>query len=121
MRKMLQKKISLYTLFFLVSLIFSACSPTAPQEEATDIALDGNNQAAAPAVNDTDSIVEETESIQADSENLDGQISGNFPTSGETLSKDELPTPKTSLVATNPDSVKLASGGVQFIEYFAYW
>lgn len=31
------------------------------------------------------------------------------------------PTPRTELEAINPREVSLASGGLQFVEFFAYW
>jgi hypothetical protein len=42
---------------------------------------------------------------------------------GESPSTDsESPPPvKTGLVATDPSTVKLASGGLQFVEFFAFW
>ncbi len=38
-----------------------------------------------------------------------------------TSPEEEAPPPKTQLEATPPDSVNLASGEVQLIEFFAFW
>ncbi len=36
-------------------------------------------------------------------------------------SEQVIPTPRTGLEATDPDSVNLLSGNVQFVEAFAFW
>jgi hypothetical protein len=32
-----------------------------------------------------------------------------------------MPTPRTNMEATDPGTVKLASGQVQLVEFFAFW
>ena len=44
----------------------------------------------------------------------------NEPVIEATLAE-ESPAPKTGLEASNPSKVSLTSGGIQFVEFFAYW
>jgi len=128
MRKTIPKMIILNTLYLFGLLILSACSTT--KVENNEIATISETLAATQDRNDNpDSIDptkqevnnEEPELITTDSENMEEQISGDLLPDAETLTDDNQFIPKTILEATNPSSVNLASGGIQFIEYFAYW
>ena len=124
MRKSIPKLGILLVLGLFTILVMAACAKTSElpiqlptQEEIsqqepevvvleTDVLSEDMDSTPEAVVEETEILPSETQFVEIDETDL---------------TEKEPPAPKTSLSATVPSGVKLASGGVQFVELFAYW
>jgi outer membrane biosynthesis protein TonB len=110
--------------FLLIGfLLLAACSgPAQPAVEG-----EGTESAATePAVTAASPAPVETEPAEATATReltAPGEVDETTQPAEPTEEPTEMPapTPRTELQATNPREVNLASGELQFVEFFAYW
>jgi hypothetical protein len=121
-------------IILILSLFMFACSGNTTQQAEPETQSESKSeeeyQVALPAVGKSDSTGNETDSSTADQTYPAPE---NQPSVGAAPSSDEAypvpeepveapaPIVRTELEATDPAMVSLASGDIQFVEFFAFW
>jgi hypothetical protein len=93
-----------------VILIISACV-SAPNSSTPTAQMEKPTQAPTTAVSEPIPTLEDTQIVQEPAN----------PTAEPQSVSDPKPTQRVGLQSSNPENVVLASGELQFLEFFAYW
>lgn len=96
---------------FVFAAVVSGCTPT-PAANTSTVPVE-------PVVGDGKTEEMDLQStISPSAETAQGEIEG-----GEEVKKsvEPQPTPRAGLEATDPETVVLASGDIQLVEFFAFW
>ena len=106
----MRPKFPLILLIFLM-LVGSACTGPAVEQQTVDLTSEtGNAGTEEPRVDPTASDIEVPEPAVIDP-----------PETLAAASPQSKPTARPQMEATLPDSVQLASGQLQLVEFFAFW
>lgn len=96
---------------FVFALVVSGCVPT-PAAKTSTIPVE-------PAVGESNSEgVELQSAISPSAEPAQGEIEGEAEVK---MSPEIQPTTRAGLEATDPETVRLVSGDIQLVEFFAFW
>ncbi len=121
------KPVVVSILFLVMTVAMAACTGT-PVDTVSQSESDVDERAASNAQVEGSSDPEVESVLTATPEPTQTVIvqptateTVKLPTATESVVEVAVPTVRVGLSATSPGSVNLASGGLQLIEFFAYW